>query len=75
MQFFVTTRPPNERQIAMGIRSAKELMKRYQTRGGKSPTLLTRIFASGMLHAMLGSTLAASLFAGVSALFGLRLPL
>lgn len=58
LQYYVTTRPPSKKHLAMGIRSGKELLEKYRTTGHAArPTVARRIWHSGMLHVMTGSLL------------------
>lgn len=55
VQFLITTRPPNNKQIASGIKAGKELLERYRLKRGPVPNAGQRILNSGMLHVMAGS--------------------
>jgi hypothetical protein len=55
MQSWVTTRPANDRYLAMGIRSGQELLERYAQGPVSAPTWPARIWNSGMLHTMAGA--------------------
>lgn len=74
IQHYVTTRPPNDRHIAMGIHAGEELLRRYALERGKPPTFARRLYASGMLHALVGSLVGAAIYVGISALGGWHLP-
>lgn len=50
-----TTKPPNEKQLAAGIAAGKELLANYQTARNITPSILTKIWQSGILHAVAGS--------------------
>lgn len=69
LQLYVTTRPPNARQIEMGIRAGKELLAKFQSNRQVSANPLVRIWASGMLHVMAGSSLAFAALDGISRIF------
>lgn len=56
MQYWVTTKPPSDKQLLMGIRSGQELLQRYQFAPRNASSPLQRIAASGMLQVLLGST-------------------
>ena len=71
MQKYVTTRPPTEKHIAMGIRSGKELLNKYATSGTGMANPFQRIFNSGMLHVVTGSTLSGLLYYVIVKLFNL----
>lgn len=65
VQFLITTRPPTEKHIGMGIASAKELLAKYALERGKPPTVARRLLASGFLHAAAGSTAGGLVYAGI----------
>lgn len=74
VQYWITTRPPTDKQIEMGIRTGKALLaKQAQTRFVRV-SFLTRLWNSGMFHVMAGSMLVASILGVLSALFGWGLP-
>ncbi|HJP84031.1 MAG TPA: DUF1385 domain-containing protein [Fimbriimonadaceae bacterium] len=75
VQYWITTRPPSDRHIEMGIRSAKELLEMQSQARVIQVGFLRRLWNSGIFHVMIGSTLAASVLAGISAVFHLDLPL
>lgn len=58
-----TTRPPNSEQLAAGIKAGQELLERYQTQTPRAFNGFTRLWQSGMLHAIAGSTLAGAILA------------
>ncbi|MCG9895514.1 MAG: DUF1385 domain-containing protein [Fimbriimonadaceae bacterium] len=60
-QYWVTTRPPTDRQIEAGIRSGRALLARLQTESNRPPTVLQRIASSGILQIMAGSLVAQAL--------------
>ncbi|MBS1710670.1 MAG: DUF1385 domain-containing protein [Armatimonadetes bacterium] len=60
IQSAFTTKPPNEVQLRAGIRAGRELLENYQTAKNASPPIHLRIWQSGILHAMAGSSLTAS---------------
>ena len=74
-QWLVTTKPPTGAEIAMGIRAGEELLERYRTTGVRSAGILKRIYLSGLLHVMAGSTLVFLLILGLALLLGLELEL
>jgi CBS domain-containing protein len=57
MQYYVTTKRPTEKQIAMGINSGRELLDKYATTGHGSANFGMRLLNSGMFHVMAGSLL------------------
>lgn len=70
VQKYVTTRPPTDRQVMMGIRSAQELLEKYAVQRGPAPSPGHRIVASGMLHAMAGSLLAGAIYGAIEYALG-----
>lgn len=58
MQRYVTTKKPTDKQLAMGIKSGRELLQRHASHGAAGASVLQRIVNSGMLHVIGGSTLA-----------------
>ena len=56
VQFWFTTKKPNERQIASGIAAGNQLLANYATASNRTATPLTRIINSGILHVMAGSS-------------------
>jgi CBS domain-containing protein len=68
IQQWVTTRPANDRYLAMGIRSGQELLSRYGQSPIATPTWPQRIWNSGMLHTMAGGWLGIALAYGFQAI-------
>lgn len=58
LQQFVTTRTPNDRQLAGGIRSGEALLKRVAHLSTEQPSGWHRVLASGVLQIILGSLIA-----------------
>jgi hypothetical protein len=75
VQKYITTRPPTDRHIDMGIRSGKELLANYAKARTSVPSFGERLINSGLFHVIAGSLLAFLLLAGLNALFGLGLPI
>ncbi|HEY0867579.1 MAG TPA: DUF1385 domain-containing protein [Fimbriimonas sp.] len=75
LQFYVTTKPANDRQLASGIRAGQELLERYQSTRAAYASVPMRIWNSGVLHVIGGSLFAYALVAGLSILFGWNLEL
>ncbi len=71
VQKYVTTSPPSEKQLQMGIRSGQELLRKYLEAPVVMPNFFQRIYNSGMLHVMAGSLICT----GVAYLIGLALHL
>ncbi len=57
LQYWVTTRPPNAKQLEMGISAGRELLQKYQLDRERSSSPFVRIYCSGMIHVMTGSML------------------
>lgn len=69
LQHVVTTKPPTDDQIRMGIRSGRELLKRLEGQGSSlRPRPLQRILSSGILQIMAGAILLQLLAWGVMVL-------
>jgi CBS domain-containing protein len=58
VQMLVTTRPPSDRQIDMGIRAGEELLAKYARSPHVRPNFATRLWNSGLFHVIVGSFLA-----------------
>jgi len=54
LQYFVTTKPPNPKQLASGIAAGKELLARYQENPSYRVSEWRRIWNTGMPLVMLG---------------------
>ncbi len=70
MQFYVTTREPNDAQIAMGIKSGRELLEKSLYAPQVAPGFLKRLQKSGIFLIMAG----ALIIQGVLYLVSLMLP-
>jgi hypothetical protein len=57
VQRFVTTAPPNDRQLKMGIQAGEELLQKYVQAPVVMPGFFRRIYNSGILHVMLGGVI------------------
>jgi CBS domain-containing protein len=75
VQYWITTRPPTDRQIELGIKAGKELLDRQAHVHELHTPLIMRIWNSGMFHVMAGSLLVLAAITGISALFGIEVPL
>jgi len=62
VQYWVTTRKPTDRQIAMGIASAEDLLGKFARRPMAMPSAGVRLLRSGLPFLVVGSSLAALLF-------------
>ena len=69
MQYYVTTKKPTEKQIAMGIRSGRELLDKYAQSNGKTANFAMRLVNSGMLHVIAGSLILGAVVALIGWLF------
>ena len=56
VQYWGTTKEPNDKQIDMGIRSGEELLKTYQTGAGGQRSIQGRLWSSGIFHVMAGAS-------------------
>lgn len=74
-QYWITTRPPSDKQIEMGIRSGKELLERHSAVRSSHVGIASRLWNSGLFHVMAGSFLVYGIVAGLSALFHWNLPI
>jgi uncharacterized protein YqhQ len=70
LQYFVTTKRPTEWQLQMGIRAGRELLEEYKYARTWSPSVWQRIWHSGMVHVMVGSTATYLLARGFLSIFG-----
>lgn len=57
LQRFVTTRPANPKQVEAGIRSGKDLLEKFARATEVTPTIFGRIWNSGLLQVIAGSSL------------------
>lgn len=56
-QYFVTTAPPQEKHLTMGVRAARELLETYETQYVEPASTGRRILSSGLLQIMAGAIL------------------
>ncbi len=73
-QQFVTTKKPNAKQLRSGIKAANELIERYSTAKVSTASIPRRIWNSGLLHVISGSTLTLLATKGVLWAFHLKIP-
>lgn len=59
LQEFVTTRPASDKQVDSGIKAAKQLLENYSRARVATPTIPQRLWNSGVLHVLAGSTVMA----------------
>ncbi|MCW5942943.1 MAG: DUF1385 domain-containing protein [Fimbriimonadaceae bacterium] len=69
-QYWVTTRPPSDKHLAMGIRSGEELLEILRTQADQRTTIPRRILASGMLQVMAGALIVYGIVSLVAHLLG-----
>jgi CBS domain-containing protein len=62
-QYYVTTRKPSRAQIRMGIKSAEELLEKYAKAPLQRPTVLQRIWNSGIAYTAIGGFLTGAAYA------------
>lgn len=55
VQYYATTRPPNQKQLAAGIKAGEQLLSRYQRAPVLAPNGWVRFYNSGILQIMGGS--------------------
>lgn len=73
LQEFVTTRPANDKQLQNGIRAAEELLDSFARASVTTPSIPQRIWNSGFLHVMAGSSIMAGIVSFLSWKFNLGL--
>jgi hypothetical protein len=73
-QQYVTTKKPNPKQLQSGIKAANELIERYATAHVSTASIPLRIWNSGLLQVMAGSTLAYLATEGILWAFHLKIP-
>jgi hypothetical protein len=75
LQEFVTTRPATDRQLASGIKAGTELLDRFARSRVTSPSAFQRIWNSGILHVVMGSSIMAGLVYLVGQVLNLPVPI
>lgn len=75
LQQHVTTRPASDRQLEDGIRAGKQLLDRYTKARVATPTIPQRLWNSGMIQVILGSSLTAGLIYLLGQIFNFPVPL
>lgn len=72
-QYYVTTKPPNARQLASGIKAGESLLEQYRTNAAYHVTGWQRIWNTGLPQVMIGAAAVLAiqelLFPGWSGLF------
>ena len=71
VQFFFTTKPPTDAQLEMGLKSGRELLRKYKKKPIFEPSFGRRLANSGMPEIFLGSFLTYFLLSGVFSLLNL----
>lgn len=71
-QLLVTTRPPSEKHVRMGIRSGEELLDKCARAGIGRPPIWRRLLYSGLPHVIAGSAAAYFVISFVLGLFGIQ---
>jgi CBS domain-containing protein len=74
VQWLITTKPPNDKQIQMGIRAGEELLEKYWMTRGAIPSPLKRIWNSGIFYVIAGSTACYGLARALLWILGLDVP-
>ncbi len=59
VQYWITTKTPNAKQLQMGISAGRELLSKFQRTGHTTPSPLKRLLNSGMPEIVTGSICAA----------------
>ncbi|MCB0824616.1 MAG: DUF1385 domain-containing protein [Armatimonadetes bacterium] len=72
VQYWFTTRKPNDKQLKSGIDAGKALLNNFQTGGALQPNVLQRLLRTGLFHLMAGSTIAGIAVIAISEI--LKLP-
>jgi len=75
MQWLITTRPPNRKQVEMGIKSGNELLEKYRRTRGRAPSLPQRIWHSGIVYVMAGSMCCMLILQALEMIFKFDLPM
>jgi len=73
-QQYITTRKPNARQLRSGIKAGNELIERYSVARFSTASIPKRIWNSGLLHVVAGSSIAYLVLKGAMMLFHFSLP-
>ena len=73
LQFAFTTKPPNQKQILMGIRSGNELLEKCRHQNPTSHSGFARLWNSGMLHVLVGSSTVLTIGSWILSKFGMQL--
>ncbi|MBX7134600.1 MAG: DUF1385 domain-containing protein [Fimbriimonadaceae bacterium] len=66
LQFYVTTRRPNKKQIDMGIEAGQQLLANYQKAHAAFPSIWLRLWNSGMPQIIMGSLAAGLVLEGLA---------
>lgn len=74
VQQYLTTKKPNAAQLRSGIKAGNELIQKFSTAHASTANIPVRIWNSGMLQVIAGSSLAILALKGVMLLFQLDLP-
>lgn len=72
VQLLVTTRPPSEKHIRLGIRSGEELLDKCARAGIGRPPIWRRLLYSGLPHVIAGSLAAYFCLSFILGLFGIH---
>ncbi len=74
VQQFITTKKPSPRQLRSGIKAGNELLDRFATAHSSTASVPMRLWNSGLIHVIAGSTLAYLAVEGITSLFHLTIP-
>jgi CBS domain-containing protein len=75
VQQFITTRKANRRQLQLGIDAGSELLEKFRTTRIVSVSPWRRLWASGMLHIIAGSSICLGIVELVAWVFDWQVPL
>lgn len=70
LQYYVTTKPPNRKQIESGIAAGNDLLDKYRSSGSSSTSILGRLWNSGLPEVILGSLAIQLLIMGIYSALG-----
>lgn len=71
LQWAITTKPANQKQLESGIKAAQELLDNYRRTRRTYTSPLQRLAYSGMVHVIFGAFIAAAITYGISEAFHL----
>lgn len=75
VQYWITTKPPTDRQIEKGIQSGKALLDKYNQSKRIHAGFAIRLWNSGIFHVMAGAFLVAGILMAISAFTPIEIPI